>query len=110
MNFVARDSGLLALYMMLSSALASPGGDVSTVPYQQIADRFGVSRTHIRELVACAENAGLMRVTSAGGTTAVEMLSPIWPLADRWIAGCMELFVQCCDRAHAMMSPAPGRS
>ncbi len=105
--FVARDSGLLALFMLMSSALASPGGDLSTVPYQQIADRFGVSRTHVRELIADAEKAGLMRVTSAASGNVVEMLPPLWPLADRWIAGCMELFADCCDRAYAMKSAAP---
>lgn len=99
--FVARDSGLLALYMLLSSALASPSGNVSTVTYQQIADRFGISRTHVRDLVTDAEAAGLMRATDEAGGANVEMLPPLWPVVDRWIAGCMELFAECCERAQA---------
>lgn len=96
--FVARDCGLLALYMMLASAMASPSGTLSSVPYQQIAERFGVSRTHVRDIVTEAEAAGLMRAGPDGG--GVEMLPALWLLVDRWIAGCMELFAECCEAAH----------
>ena len=98
--FVARDSGLLALYMLLSSALASPSGTFATVSYQHIADRFGISRTHVRDLVADAEAAGFMRATGEAVGTRAEILPPLWPVVDRWIAGCMELFAECCERAH----------
>lgn len=98
--FMARDSGLLILYALLESALNSPSGTIATTTYQQIADRFGVSRTHVRELVAAAEGAGLMRATTIAGGTGVEIMPALWPLFNRWTAACMVLFFDCCGDAH----------
>ena len=101
--FVARDSGLLVLYALLASALSSSSGTRSTVAYQNVADRFGVSRTHVRELVADAAAAGLMQVHNGGE---VEILPPSWPLLDCWIADCMALFIDCCEAAQVVMDGA----
>lgn len=98
MLFIARDSGLMALYSMLASARQSADGRLSTLTYQEIADRFGVSRTHIRDMVAEAEAAGFMRARAPGGA-AVELLAPLHPAIDRFIADAMALFVDCCERA-----------
>lgn len=98
MLFIERDSGLMALYAMLSSARQSADGRLSTLSYQEIADRFGVSRTHIRDMVAEAEAAGLMRARAAGGA-AVELLAPLDATVDRFIADAMGLFADCCERA-----------
>jgi len=63
-----RDSGYMVLLSLLQSALASSRGTVSSVPYQDIADRFGISRSHVRNLVEDAEKAGLMRIDGQGGS------------------------------------------
>lgn len=100
-HFIARDSGQLVLLMLLSSALASPGGTVSSVPHQDIADRFSISRTHVRDMVTDAEAAGLVCVKAQGGA-GVEITPRLWTLHDRYIAGCMELFDRCCTAGLAM--------
>lgn len=104
MLFIARDSGQMALYAMLASARASPDGSMSTVPYSEIADRFGVSRTHIRDMVLEAEAAGLMLASKSSGTM-VELLPPLQTATDRFLADAMLLFAECCERA-ATMPPA----
>ncbi len=104
MLFFLRDSGYLVLISMLQSALASPSGTLSTVAYQDIANRFGVSRSHVRNLVEDAEQAGLMRVTDAGGA-AVELLPLLMDKHDQYFADCTVLveqaFVQAYDRIRA---------
>lgn len=62
----------------------------------EVADRFGVSRTHVRDLVTEAEAAGLLQ--SSGGSH-LKVTSELWRLADTWIADCMDLFMRCCGRA-----------
>lgn len=101
-QFIARDSGYMVLLSLLHSASTSSGGNVSTIPYQDIADRFGVSRTHVRDLVAEAEAAELVRLAGQGGT-GVEILPRLGSLHDRYLAACMELFDRCCTAGHAMM-------
>lgn len=103
MLFMARDSGLMALYMLLASAEASPGRRTSSVSYQEIADRFGVSRTHVRDMVRDAEHAGLVSITAEGGA-GIEIAPRLWRMVDHWIAACMELFMECCMRAYASMA------
>lgn len=102
MQFIARDSGLMALYAMMASARGSPDGRVSSVSYQDIGDRFGISRTHVRDMAAEAEAAGFMRIHAAGGA-AVELLPPLWQAIDDFLADAMALFADCCEQAWAKL-------
>lgn len=102
MLFFLRDAGYLVLISMLQSALASPSGTLSTVAYQDIADRFGVSRSHVRNLVEDAEQAGLMRVTDAGGA-GVELLPLLMDKHDRYFADCTVLVEQAFVQAYDLI-------
>ena len=102
-GFALRDSGQLVLLCLLESALASTDGHMSTASYQAIADRLGISRTHVREMVADAEAAGPVRMLVQGGGS-VEIMPRLWPLHDRFLAACMELFDRCCTAGLEMMS------
>lgn len=93
MGFFQRDSGYLVLLAFLQSALASSAGLVSTVPYKDIAERFGVSRAHVRNMVEDAEAAGLMRTLEPGGA-AVEVLPALMEKHDRYFADCTVLVEQ----------------
>ncbi|MBX3579138.1 MAG: hypothetical protein KF723_18215 [Rhizobiaceae bacterium] len=93
MNFFQRDSGYLVLLAFLQSALSSPDGLISTVLYKDIAERFGVSRAHVRNMVEDAEAAGLMRTLEPGGA-GVELLPDLMEKHDRYFADCTVLVEQ----------------
>ena len=59
-------------------------------PYADIGDRFGVSRTHVRELLVAAQDVGLVKLQARGGHR-VEILPGLWASYDRGIAGGMFL-------------------
>lgn len=55
------------------------------IPYIEAADRFGVSRTHVRNLMSDAESAGLVRITGRGGRCI--LIQPrFWASYDRGLA------------------------
>ena len=60
------------------------------MPYADIGDRFGVSRTHVRELLAAAEENGLVKLQARGGHR-VDILPRLWASYNRGIAGGMFL-------------------
>jgi DNA-binding transcriptional ArsR family regulator len=62
----------------------------AAVPYADVGNRFGVSRTHVRKLLVAAEEAGLVRLRERGGHR-VEILPRLWSSHDRGIAGGMYL-------------------
>jgi DNA-binding MarR family transcriptional regulator len=102
MSFMMRDSGLMILFAMVQNALAANGGTQSTLSYQDMADRFGVSRTHVRDLVADAEAMGLVTIVKSGGA-AVDLTAELWRLLDRWTAAASEFFDRTCVAAHARL-------
>lgn len=57
----------------------------AAIPYIDAADRFGVSRTHVRNLMANAEAAGLVRITGRGGHS-ILILPRFWASYDRGLA------------------------
>ena len=57
----------------------------AAVPYIEAADRFGVSRTHVRNLMANAESAGLVRISGRGGHSIV-ILPRFWASYDRGLS------------------------
>jgi hypothetical protein len=61
-------------------------GDLTAaVPYMDVADRFGVSRTHVRNLMTSAEAAGLVKIVGRGGRS-IEILPRHWASYDRGLA------------------------
>jgi len=94
MTFYKRDSGQMILFSLLSSALSSPEGNLSTITYQEMTVRFGVSRTHARDTVAEAKAAGLVRVIKRGGSK-IEITPRLWDATHRFLADAMALFAAC---------------
>ena len=69
--FFTHAAGPLIQNAVLKAAMDAADPDAA-VPYIDAADRFGVSRTHVRNLMADAESAGLVRITGRGGRQALE--------------------------------------
>ena len=90
MLFFDRSAGHMVLAALLHAALSDPDNPHSAVPYADVGDRFGVSRTHVRELLATAEEIGLVKLQARGGHR-VEILPRLWASYDRAIAGGMFL-------------------
>jgi DNA-binding GntR family transcriptional regulator len=67
------------------------------VPYGDLGDRFGVSRTHVRKIVAEAEAAGLVRLHGRGGHR-VEILPRFLASYDHGLA--VGMFI--LDTVHAV--------
>ena len=57
----------------------------AAVPYGDVGERFGVSRTHVRKIVEEAQSAGLVRLHGRGGHQ-VEILPRFWASYDRGLA------------------------
>ena len=102
MHFIARDSGLMVLFSILSSAGNSAGKNISTISYQELTDRFGISRTHARSLIDEAEVRGWVEVNERGGVS-ITIKPALTAIADRYIADAMQFFAYCCDEAHKVL-------
>ena len=78
-------AGQLILAALLQAALSEPESQYVQISYSSIANRFGVSRTHVRKLLSTAQVSSLVRLHIAGGN-AVEILPRLWASYDRSIA------------------------
>jgi hypothetical protein len=88
MLFFHRAAGHMVLAALLQAAMADPDQEHAAVDSADVGDRFGVSRTHVRELLVAAEEVGLMKLHGRGGRK-VELLPRLWSSYDRSIAGGM---------------------
>jgi hypothetical protein len=82
--FFSHSAGPLIQNVLLKAAMDT-GDPAAAVPYMEVADRLGVSRTHIRNLMNSAEAAGLVRITGRGGRS-IEILPRHWASYDRGLA------------------------
>ena len=92
---------------LLRAAMAAPGYPNAAVSYADIGERLGVSRTHVRDLLAAAEAAGLVRLHARGGRS-IEILPRQWSSYDRGLAAGMyihDLVYVATERA-ARLEPA----
>jgi hypothetical protein len=90
MLFFDRAAGHMVLAALLQAAMAKPDELYTAVPYTDVGDRFGVSRTHVRQLLVAAQEIGLVNLPARGGHR-VEILPRLWSSYDRSIAGGMLL-------------------
>jgi hypothetical protein len=90
MLFFHRVAGHMVLAALLQAASADPHRLHAAVPYAEVGDRFGISRTHVRQLLRAAEQTGLVKLQARGGHR-VEILPRLWASYDRAIAGGMFL-------------------
>jgi hypothetical protein len=82
--FFSHAAGPLIQYALLKAAMDA--GDLAAeIRYMDVADRFGVSRTHVRNLMTAAESAGLVRIVGRGGRS-IEILPRHWASYDRGLA------------------------
>ena len=88
--FLDRAAGFPILAALLQAAMAEPDDARAAVSYADVGARFGVSRTHVRQLLVAAEGAGLVKLHARGGHR-VEILPRLWASHDRGIAGGMYL-------------------
>lgn len=90
MLFFDRAGGHMVLAALLQAALTEPDHPHAAMPYADVGDRFGVSRTHVRQLLVAAQDRGLVILKARGGHR-VEILPRLWASYDRGIAGGMYL-------------------
>jgi hypothetical protein len=90
MLFLNRAAGYPVIAALLQAAMAAGDYPHAAVPYAEVGDRFGVSRTHIRKLLVAAEEIGLVKLHARGGLR-VEILPRLWASHDRGISGGMFL-------------------
>jgi hypothetical protein len=78
------ESGHACIHQRL---LQDPGPDhpYAAVPYADVGDRFGVSRTRVRQLLTAAENAGWSSFTHAAAAGS-RILPRLWSSYNRGIA------------------------
>ena len=84
MLFFGHAAGPLIQNAVLKAAM-DLGDPSAAVPYIEATDRFGVSRTHVRNLMISAEAAGLVRIVGRGGRN-IEILPRFWASYDRGLA------------------------
>lgn len=89
MVFFNRPGGYMFLAALLEAGMASPDA-AAAISYAHVGERFGYSRTHVRQVLTDAEAAGLVRVHSRGGHN-VEILPALWAGHDRGLAIGMRL-------------------
>jgi Bacterial regulatory proteins, gntR family len=82
--FFAHAAGPLIQNAVLKVAMDA-GDPTAAVPYMEVADQFGVSRTHVRNLMNSAQSAGLVRIVGRGGRS-IEILPRHWASYDRGLA------------------------
>ncbi len=75
--FFSRPGGLMVLEALFEAALASPEGPACPFAFGDVAERFGLSRAHVRGVMQDAQAAGVVRLHGRGGQ-AVEILPRLW--------------------------------
>ena len=85
MLFFNRPGGYLFLVALMEAAAGNQGAGHPAISYAEIGDRFGFSRTHVRQVLSDAETAGLVRLHGRGGHD-VEILPALWAGHDKGVA------------------------
>ncbi len=90
MLFFNHAGGVMVLASLLRAAMNMQGDNSLPVSYREIGDPFGISRTHVRQLIQAAQAAGMMKL-SGRGESRVEIMPRLWSGYDRSLAGGMYL-------------------
>jgi DNA-binding MarR family transcriptional regulator len=85
MLFQGRDAGIMILIKMIQMGGEQRDAGPLKISYSDLGSRFGVSRTHVRELLEEAEQMGLVRLIKGSGRF-VELLPPVLVAFDRFVA------------------------
>jgi DNA-binding MarR family transcriptional regulator len=98
MLFQGRDAGVMILIKMIQMAGQKGRAEPLEISYSDLGSRFGVSRTHVRELLEEAEQMGLVRLIKGSGRF-VELLPSVLQAFDRLVADAMSGFDLCYQLA-----------
>lgn len=98
MLFMTRDAGVMILIKMIEMTWLGSGAEPLEVSYSDLGRRFGVSPTHVRELLVEAEESRLVRL-SKGRKLLVEMTPQLLQAFDRYLADAMSGFDLCYQLA-----------
>jgi len=88
MLFLGRDAGVMILIKLIQMKHAAKHGSQTGLPYSDIGARFGVSRTHVREVLLEAERAGFVQL-SGPGSQLVQLTPAVMQVFDRFTADSM---------------------
>jgi DNA-binding MarR family transcriptional regulator len=91
MLFMSRDAGVMILVKMIEMTGRAHRAEPLTISYTDLGVRFGVSPTHVRNLLTAAEQMDLVRLTKAGRRL-VELKPQLLRAFDRFIADAMSAF------------------
>jgi len=83
--FFDRAGGFMVIAAVMQAAMESEDYPHASVPYADIGERFGVSRTHVRKVLVAAEEAGFVKLHARGGQR-VEILPHLWSRYDYALA------------------------
>ena len=99
--FFKRSAGHLVSANLMKSAMES-GGQSAVVPFGDVSERSGISRTQVRSILEAAQSAGLVRIHGRGGN-GIEVLPRMLESYDRGIAAGMLAH----DMVHAVVIGRP---
>jgi hypothetical protein len=88
MLFLGRDAGIMILIKLIQMARATGEDAAKGLLYSDIGARFGVSRTHVRDILVEAEAAGFVHLSDRGGQS-VQLTPAVMQAFDRFIADSM---------------------
>ena len=94
--FMARDAGIMILMKLLDQAAADPEGTVQRVSFADLGERFGISRTHVRNTLQAAERAALVGISGDAVTLLPPLAAAFGPIRGR-------------QHGRARPDPSPGR-
>ena len=98
--FADRDAGMMIAFAVLVASRPDDEGDGSGVAVADLARRFSVSRAHVLSVLRDAEQAGLVRRSSAGRTVATPALAAA---VEEFFATLFLLQVSCVRAAEASL-------
>ena len=98
MLFQGRDAGVMILIKMIEMAAKQKVAAPLKVSYSDLGGRFGVSRTHVRNLLEAAEEIDLVRLTKRRGQF-VELMPSLRQAFDRLVADAMSGHDLCSQLA-----------
>ena len=88
MLFMSRDIGMMVLMKLIQMEGQDPGGMAEGLSFANIGERFGATRTHVRDILKDAQAAGLVDLIGRGGKL-VKLQPRVLQAFDRFIADSM---------------------
>jgi hypothetical protein len=88
MLFLGRDAGVMILIKLIQMTHAAKDGSQAGLPYSDIGARFGVSRTHVRDILREAERVDFVQLSGRGGQL-VQLTPAVMQVFDRFTADSM---------------------